>query len=444
MQKKCRSILICSPTGSGKTALTAHMLKTAASRSMASWFIVHRRELIKQSIGAFDKIGLRHGVIANGFSSDFEPLTQVCSIGTLQNRYMKYKEPRLIVWDECHHMGAASWEKIFKGFPNSYHIGLTATPYRMDGKGLGKYFDEMISGPSVSDLIEDGYLSDYKLYAPANPDLHGVKKRMGDYVKSDLAQAMDKPTITGSAIKEYKKHADGKRAVVFSVSISHSLHVVGQFRQAGVSAEHVDGSTPRDERDAALHRFATGKTKVLSNVDLFGEGFDVPSIECAILLRPTQSLSLYLQQVGRALRIHEGKERAIILDHSGNAQKHGLPDEERSWSLEGVDKSNKKSKTDRVSITICPYCFAAQPSGLSKCQSCGYDLPTKDRRVDEVEGDLIEVDPSEVRRQRKVEQAQAESISDLIAIGKQRGYKNPYFWAKNVFAGRQKKKLRGG
>lgn len=451
MQAGHKSILICAPTGSGKTALTAHMLKTASSKNMASWFINHRRELIKQSMRAFDKIQLHHGVISSGFIEDYRPLVQVCSISTLVNRYDRSRRPKLIVWDECHHLAAGSWAKIFKAFPDSFHIGLTATPERLDGRGLGDYFKVMIKGPSVAELIRDGWLSPYTVFVPGGVNLSNVHTRMGDYVKSELVAAIDRPTITGNAIREYKKQCDGARAVVFAVSIEHSRHIVAQFNASGVPAVHVDGETPAFERDFAIQRFEKGEIKILSNVDLFGEGFDLPSIECGILLRPTQSLGLYLQQVGRTLRTSEGKTRAIILDHAGNADRHGLPDDPREWSLEG--REIRKGKAKLESVKVCTKCFAAQKPGRPSCSFCGFVYEVQARQVDEVEGDLVEFSKEQreaqlqklrARQSRQYENVRAHTLEDLIRIGQRRGYKRPEMWAKYVFNGRQAKKIRGG
>lgn len=443
-----RSILVVSPTGSGKTALTAHMLKTSASKGMASWFINHRRELIKQSMRTFDKVGLYHGIIAAGFVEDYRPLTQVCSIGTLVNRFERTQRPKLIVWDECHHVAAGSWARIFKSYPDAFHIGLTATPERLDGRGLGDYFSHMVMGPSVSWLIENNFLCPFTLFAPDTVSLKGVHTRMGDYVKSEVAAAFDKPTITGNAIREYKKQCDGARAVVFAVSIEHSIHVVAQFNASGVPALHVDGETPNNERDAAIAAFERGDVKVLSNVDLFGEGFDLPSLECGIDLAPTKSLAKYLQRGGRILRTSPGKNMAIYLDHAGNWERHGLFDEQRDWSLTGREITRGTQKAE--SIKVCTKCFAAQKPGKPACSFCGYVFEVQSRIVEEVEGDLIAIDRAVLMSQRQQKQNardevyHARSIDDLVKLGKARGYKRPQLWAKHIFNGRQAKKLRGG
>lgn len=438
MQDGARSILIQSPTGSGKTLLTAHMLKTAASKGLSSWFLVHRRELIKQSISAFAEVGVRHGVVAAEFIEESNLPIQLASVQTLARRVHKMNPPKLIVYDESHHLAAGSWSKIHAAFPKAYHIGLTATPERLDGTGLKPWFSHMIKGPSVRWLIDNGFLSEYKIYAPPSINTTDIHSRMGDFVKSELQQAIDKPSITGDAIKHYLKHGAGKRAVCFCVSIEHSKHVMRQFLDAGVAAAHVDGESSVEYRDATIERFRKNEIQVLTNVDLFGEGFDLPALEVAILLRPTQSLALYLQQVGRALRPYAGKSHAVILDHAGNCARFGLPDEEREWSLESRDK---KSKRDALSgnIRICPKCFAATEMGPPVCRFCGYEYEKKPRKVEQVEGELQEVDAEALRRQRNAEQGRAQSLQDLIAVGKSRGYKRPHAWASYVWRARMMK-----
>lgn len=440
MKQGCRSILIQSPTGSGKTLLTAHMLHTAAGKKMRSFFVVHRRELIKQSTQAFALEGLKHGIISAGFFEDRRPLTQLASVQTLARRIARYPEPSLIVWDECHHLAAGTWASIFQRFPRSYHIGLTATPERLDGRGLSPFFKEMINGPSVQVLIELGFLSPYRLYAPMKVNIGGVHTRMGDYVRSELSSAMDKPSITGDAVQHYRRYCDGKKAVVFCVSIQHSRHVVDQFNAANIPAAHVDGETPQEERDGQIEAFKKGSIKVLSNVELFGEGFDVPSIEAAILLRPTQSLGLYLQQVGRSLRPAPGKTAALILDHVGNYERFGLPDDDRAWSLDGRSARDNKKEAG-VSIKVCPKCFAAQIVGRPSCKFCGFVFAVQPREVEEKEGELSEVNIALLRQKRAREQGTAESLEELTAIGVHRGYRFPRRWAHHVFQARQAKKL---
>lgn len=439
MKQGCKSILIQSPTGSGKTALTAHMLHTAASRGMGSWFIVHRKELIDQSRRAFHEEGLRHGIVAAGYGQNVSEQVQIASIGTLVRRINRHRKPRLIVWDECHHLGAKTWGDVYRAFPNAYHIGLTATPQRLDGRGLGTYFQKLIEGPTVSWLIENKFLSPYKLYAPSTVNLENVHRIAGDYNKGELNQVMDKPTITGSAVEHYKKYAAGKRAIVFAVSIEHSKHIVEQFQKGGFNAAHVDGKTTDDERYRAVERFREGHYQVLSNVELFGEGFDIPAVEAAILLRPTASLGLYLQQLGRSFRPYPGKSGAIILDHVGNVGRFGLPDQDREWSLEGREKKAGEYKSV---VKVCPQCFGAQ-NPVPRCIYCGFIFPIQSREIEQVAGDLQEIDAKQLAlklRFRK-EQGMAQDFRSLVALARSRNYKNPTGWAYIIMKSRKEKSL---
>ncbi len=443
MQSGIRSILVTAPTGSGKTLLTAHMLGVAATKGIASWFVCHRRELVLQSIRTFADVGISYGVEAAGFPADRRQLIQIASIQTLARRYTRLRRPGLIIWDEAHHIAARSWAAIHAAFPDAYHIGLTATPERLDGAGLSQWFQEMICGPSVSDLIEQEFLSPYRLYAPSNVNLRGVHTRMGDFITSEAAAVMDRPTITGDAIREYQRRANGKRAVVFCVSVAHSKHVAEQFNAAGIVAAHVDGETDTLTRDATVAAFQAGQVRVLTNVELFGEGFDLPALEVAILLRPTQSKALYLQQVGRALRPSPGKTEALILDHVGNCERHGLPDEPHEWSIHGRDLKKRREEDPTPCVRICPKCFAAQFIAQRTCKFCGTAFEIKDREVEQVEGELSEVDVAQIRRDRHREQARAQTLDDLIKIGKSRGYKHPLLWAQHVMHARRNRKPAG-
>lgn len=456
MQAGHRSILIVSPTGSGKTALTSHMIDSAAKKGMQSYFIVHRRELILQSVRAFFENNVHHGIISAQFPEDPRALVQIASVQTLANRLHKIKTPKFMVWDEAHHLMASTWEKIFTAFPDSFHIGLTATPLRLDGKGLGKRFHHMIEGPTTCQLIDEGYLSPFKYFAPSTPNLEHAHSRMGDFIKSEMAAALDKPSITGSAVKEYQRRLTGKRAIVFGVSIEHSEHIVQQFQSAHVAASHIDGGSNSAKRDLDIKLLAEGELNIVSNVDLFGEGFDLPAIDAAILMRPTQSLGLFLQQCGRVLRpiyadgydlsTSDGRKQAIaagpkpfatILDHAGNWERHGLPDEEREWDLNGLVK--KKTDTE-ASIKLCPDCFSAQASARKFCDNCGFQFRATARDVAHFEGDLVEVDPAAVRLKARQEQGLARTEDDLTLLGIQRGYARPRLWARHIILARGRKR----
>ena len=434
-----KAVLTVAPCGSGKTALATKMIGTAAAKGRRSFFICHRAELIEQTAATFDKVDLSYGYIAAGYRPNPFAQIQIVSIDTLKNRVGKIQPPDFCVWDESHHIAAKGWSKIRDAYADAHHVGLSATPERLDGLGLGKHFTHIVEGPTVKWLIDNGYLCDYKIFAASHaPDLSGVHTKMGDYDKTELETVMDKPTITGDAIFHYRKLSDNKRAVVFCISVKHSIHVTEQFKSVGIAAEHLDGTTPRDERRQIIARFRVGQTKVLCNVGIITEGFDLPGIETVILLRPTASLGLYIQMVGRVLRPVEGKPHALILDHAGNVMRHGLPDDERDWTLEGKKRS-KKDKNE-VAVRQCPKCFAVHRP-LPVCPSCGFVYEVKGRPDIEVgDGELQELDKDAMRRKRFKEQSKAQTIDELVALAKSRGYKNPHGWSAYIWTARQAKR----
>lgn len=440
MQAGVRSLMITAPTGSGKTAIMAHMMASAAAKGNDSWLIVHRKELVEQASRALSILGVEHGVAASGATMNVWPKVQVCQLQSLRHRVGYLRKPKLIVWDEASHIAATTWRAVFEENRQAFHIGLSATPWRLSGEPLSPFFSELVLGPSVADLIEQGYLSKFKIFAPPGADLAGVHVKMGDYVKSELVAVVDKPTITGSAIEHYKRLADGKRAIIFCVNIEHSRNVVGSFRAAGIIAEHVDGDTDAGTRKKTIADFSSGKIKVLSNVDLFTYGFDLPSIEVGLFLRPSMSLAVYLQQCGRVLRPFSGKDHAIILDHVGNVARHGFPDEPREWSLNSTRNTRKVRDVSSPGVTICPACFAGQSFAADRCAYCGHAFPIKAREIEEVDGELVELQRAAAVRERKIQQGGARTLEDLIALGRSRGYRKPEAWGLYVFNARKGRK----
>ncbi|MGZ2374925.1 DNA repair protein RadD [Sinorhizobium medicae] len=466
--REYQSILLQCPTGGGKTALAAYMAGSAAKRAKRVTFGCHRRELIKQTAKTFDKVGIPYGIIASGFTPDRRQQVQIASIQTLAARFDRYDPPDLYIPDEAHHAGAKTWSDIIDGYreAGSKVVGLSATPIRLDGTGLGKWFQKMVTGPSVAWLIDQGYLSPYRMFAPSMPDLSGIKKVAGDFNKKDLEKRMGAAAIVGDVVKHYRNLAHGRKAMVFCVSIKHSLQVVEQFQAAGYRAAHIDGES--ENRDELIAAFEAGRIDILSSVDLVSEGFDLPAIEVAILLRPTHSLSLFLQQVGRVLRpvyapgfdlsTQEGriaaiaagpKPYAIILDHSANSiakdaggRGHGLPDDDRDWTLAGREKKKRgvdiNDDVPAVQTRQCPKCYRVHKPE-PKCPHCGHEYPAMGRTVKELEGELQEVDRKAAHVARKQEQAKAQTLDDLVAIGRSRGMKNPHGWAQHVLRGRQQK-----
>lgn len=443
-QDKHKRVLAVMPTGAGKTATTAEMIKRTAARGKKCLFTVHRQELMDQSIAAFNEAGIEHGCIAAGYDSVPDKPVQLASIETLRRRLDKTSfRPDFVVVDEAAHSCSETWRFVIEHFGGAHIIGLTATPERLDGKGLGSVYQSMVQGPTTAELIDRGYLSQYEYFAPTQPDLTDVRTRLGDFDIEQAAGIMDTPRITGDAIREYAKHCDGKRAVAFCVSVKHSQNTAENFARCGYRALHIDGNTPKSVRRQAISDFRSGIIQILTSVDIFSEGFDLPAVECAILLRPTQSLSMYLQQVGRALRVSPGKEKAIILDHAGNVNRHWLPDEERTWSLAGRKKM-KRADIDaesEVKIRQCPECYCNhKPAPI--CPACQFEYPIKSREIEIVDGELTQF----VRGKRSAPKvfdsgiAEAKTRDELEALARDRGYKNPTVWAEIRLSARTGKK----
>lgn len=445
-----KSILLQLPTGGGKTVVTATMLGRAAERGFRCAFGVHRRELVKQSIETFNAVGIPHGVVSAGWYMDGGPRVQICSVPTWLRRTKYLGRFNLIVWDECHHIAAGSWDELHRQYPDAVHIGLTATPERLDGRGLGDWFDVMVKGPDLRALIEAGFLSPYRLFSKPAVDMDGVGLAGGDYRRDDMVRMLDQSTIMGDAVEHYLKHARGRRAVAFEATIDRSRALVDRFREAGIAAEHLDGGSSTAHRDQVLADFETGRVQVVSNVDLFGEGFDLPQLECVIMNRPTHSLGLYLQQAGRGLRIYPGKQDCVILDHAGNYKRHGAPDEPRDWTLTGRKPRPGGGSEETAPVgPICNSCFAISPPGASQCVECGTPFPKRHRELRMVDGELVEVevgqddqaarDFAEYARAR----LKAEAFPDfhsLVREGRRRKLRNPEGWAMHVLEGRARAK----
>nr|WP_246389508.1 DEAD/DEAH box helicase family protein [Microvirga mediterraneensis] len=437
-----QSVVLQVPTGAGKTVMGASMMINNRAKGKRAWFMTHRDFLIDQTAQTFDRAGLDHAFIASGWPYYPQHPTQIVSIQTVVRRLDLLTPPDLLIWDEGHHIAAGSWAKIFEWAKGAKHIILTATPARLDGRGLNDYAGHMVRGPSVSWLMEQGYLSKYRAFAPSMPDLTGVHTRMGDYVASELDDAYGSVLI-GDMVSHYQRLAMGKRAMYFATSIKKSKQIVDTFNAAGIPAAHLDGTTPRNERAMVARAVAKGDVMVISNCSLAGEGYDLSAqagmdvtLEVVGLARPTQSLSLYLQMVGRALR--PKTEPAIILDHAGCLIKHGLPDDEREWKLEGTEK---KKQASGGTVRTCEECFGVYPMQKSKCPYCGHVhqvAASAAREVKQVDGTLEEVDPVKLRERRKAEEKEATTVEDLIKLGKMRGYKDPIGWAANMMTVRKK------
>lgn len=436
------SPLLVSPTGSGKTVMFSYLTARLREAGQRVAILCHREELVDQIARTLGQFDVPHGLITAGTPYDRRQMAHVASVFTLARRMDRVEVPDYVICDEAHHcIGASTWGKVVATWreqnPRLRLIGVTATPERLSGEGLGETFDTMVLGPTTRDLIERAALAPYRLFAPAQAvDLSGVGMQAGDFKRGALAGAMDKPAIIGSAVGEYEKLLNGAPAVAFCVSVEHAQHTAEQFRARGYRSVCLDGKMDKALRRDIVRDFARGAINVITSCELISEGFDMPGIVGAILLRPTWSLPLYLQQVGRALRTAPGKEAAILLDHVGNSGRHGMPDDPRAWSLLGRQEKRKKNE-DNVACRQCEKCFAVSPAAASKCRECGAEFPRKPRIIEEVAGTLSEVEVARARREAARDQGAAQTLDDLIALGLRRNMKNPQGWARHVLQARQ-------
>ncbi len=381
---KRRLVLNC-PTGGGKTVIAAELIRAAVAKGTRVVFLAHRKELIDQTVDKLARFGVQAGVImaSDRRRDDFLPV-QVCSTPTLARRLGKLPPAGLLIYDEVHHAASETSRKILDAYGPIPVIGLTATPWRSDRLGLADIFEDQVLAATVAELMEQGALVRYDAFAYDAPDLHAVRVTAGDYNQKDLALACNTEVLVGGIVREYLEHAAGRRGIVFPVNVEHSETLVGEFRSMGVCAEHVDANTPKLERERILRGLATGAVTVVSSVGVLTEGFDCPAAEVCILARPTKSLSLHLQMIGRVLRPAEGKAKALIHDHAGNLLRHGLPDDERDYSLTATPKRVKELHTCPACCVVfgklrdgrwCPHCGALVDTPI--CKLCLLEKPPK-------------------------------------------------------------------
>lgn len=408
------------PTGAGKTVLFSDIIREHNAPVCA---IAHRQELVSQISLALARDGVRHRIIgpksvvklcvnihmAEVGASFYDPgsAVAVAGVDTLVRR-----GPELAHWlnsvtlwvqDEAHHvLKANKWGTAAEMFPNAKGLGVTATPLRADGKGLGRHadglFDDMYVGPSMRDLINMGYLTEYRVFAPPNDiDLSAVatSASTGDYSKVQLTKAVRKSHVVGDVVAHYLRIAPGKLGITFATDVETATDMAAAYNAAGVPAAVVSAKTPDAERIALLRKFKNRQLLQLVNVDLFGEGFDLPAIEVVSMARPTQSYALYVQQFGRALRLLDGKIEALIIDHVGNVVRHGLPDARQEWTLDGKDKQRNGGPSDAIPVKACPACTAVYERINAACPFCGHKAaPAARSGPDQVDGSLVELDPS--------------------------------------------------
>lgn len=336
-----QSVLFQMPTGTGKTVLFSEIVKKGWEHERKVLIIVHRTELVEQITKKLTAKNIEVGLVNSGSKADYEHNVHVAMIQTLCRR-KKHPDADLVIIDECHHATAKSYQKLWDIYPQAKFLGVTATPIRLNGQGFDKQFQTLISSMQVKEFIEQGHLADIKTFVGVTPNLKNVEKRKGDYVTNQLGKVMLNNGLMVNLIKSYQKHAQDKSAIVFAVNIEHSKEIAERYNEAGIAAAHIDSSTPERERKELLEQFKTKEIKVLCNVEIITEGFDFPECEVVQLARPTKSLALYLQMVGRVMRPAKGKEYGLILDNAGLWQEHGLPTRDREWTLEAVKSPSKK------------------------------------------------------------------------------------------------------
>lgn len=420
-QSGARDVLAVLPTGGGKTIIFSEAIRQHNGGSCA---IAHRQELVSQISMALARDGVKHRIVGpksvirwvvqlhiSELGRDYyDPAARcaVAGVDTLTRRGEELarwaQQVTLWVQDEAHHLLTANkWGKAVAMFPNARGLGVTATPERADGKGLGRHadgvFDVMVEGPGMRDLIGLGYLTDYRvLCPPSDLDLSDVATGSdGDFNRKPLAAKTRKSSVMGDVVTHYQRHASGRLGVTFAPDVDTATELAARFNAAGVPAEVVSAKTPDKVRLEILRRFRSRQILQLVNVDLFGEGFDLPAIEVVSMARATQSYALFAQQFGRALRLLDGKQWAMIIDHVGNVLRHGLPDRPRVWSLDRREKrSGNKKPEDVVPMRVClnPVCMAPYERTHAACPFCGWIPSPAGRTAPEfVDGDLLELDP---------------------------------------------------
>ena len=416
-----RSLLIVASTGAGKTVIGADIIRSADEMQKQAMFMAHRRELIRQTANKLLDFGVEHGIIMADDTKDRWRGVQVASIDTLRARYMndkKRNQPDLpkvaiLMVDEAHRSMSPTYQKLIKHYKKqgTIIIGLTATPIRGDGKGLGSLYDTMIEAPPMSDLIEMGFLVPPRYYAPTVPDLTGVHIRKGDYVEGELQKVMDRREPVGDIVENWLRICPERKTIVFAAGVKHSIHIAERFRKAGVAAEHVDGTTPTEDRDAILDRLRSGETQLVSNCMVLTEGFDCPSLDAAILARPTKNLGLYIQMGGRILRVdpdNPAKVDGLIIDHSGNLYEHGFLEDDHGWQLTEDDActsaAERQKKLDEKKPITCSEC-AHVYTGQLVCPKCGHTPVMRGKDPEHRAADLMEI--RRTKREKAAKQAAA-------------------------------------
>lgn len=422
----CRRPLVVAPCGAGKSYLFSEMAQRTRGDVLV---LVHRNELKQQHVELLHTLGITN--------------TRVETYQTENKRLGQHPKPRLLIVDEAHLSRSNSWQKIIEYY-DTYTVGFTATPVRLDGRPLGDIFDTLITGVDTRWLIENKRLAPYEYYAPTTVDTSGLRTVAGDYVVSDLERLMNERAIYGNVIESYLRFAPGERCIVYCVSVEHARRTADTFNSAAIRAESLSAGTPAKRRREIMEDFATGKITVLCNCTLLSEGISIDEISCVIMLRPTESVALGIQQMMRCMRYLPGKT-AKIIDCVGNYTRVGLPDDDREWSLsKPVPKRKHTDENGNFYIRCCPECFMTFATA-PKCPFCGTEYPLHPREIkahQDIELQRITAEEAAqvaaIKKQARAEQGRAATFEELIQLGRSRGYKNPAFWAAQVMRGRKR------
>lgn len=430
-----RAPILVAATGFGKTHVAAEIVRQAVAKGRRVWFLAHLAEILNDTTDRLIAAGMQHGQIRAGRSSDYSMAVQIVSVQTAIRR-PNLPRPDLVIIDECHLAVAATYQKLIAILGHPMLLGLTGTPQRLDSRGLGEVFDRLVLTCTTAELIAEGLLAPIRMFEPPGADLSSVRRVRGDMDQSAAGAILSKPAVVGDALSHWKRICQGRRGVAFTATVGHAHAVAEQWQQVGYRAMAVHGGSDDAERREAIAGLRAGRLDLVACAQLWIAGVDVPEIDAVIWLRPTCSLTAWLQGNGRGLRIAPGKRDLIILDHVGNRARVGHPLDVHEWTLEGKAKRQREAVP---SIKVCPTCFASMPSASQRCPECGHQFVAERRELEHVDGELIEVDPATIARERKREQATAQTLEDLIALGQRRGLKNPRGWARHVLAARQAK-----
>lgn len=415
-------VLIQAPPGSGKSVMIAEVVKNAVNKGNHILFIVHRRELIAQIKNTL----LKHNVDLSH--------VDILSEKRAKNKLSELTPPKIIVTDETHHSRAKTYNDIYEYFPNALRVGFTATPWRANGKGFTDIYPVMVEGPTVEWLIKNQRLADYDYKSVVLADESKLKKSStGDYTKKSMDNAIPK-AIYGDIVDNYQKYANGQKTILYAHSVEASQELADKFNSNGINAAHADAKTSVSERTQIMNDFKNGVIKVLCNVDLISEGFDVPDCTCVILARPTDSLVLFMQQAMRSMRYQPNK-KALVIDHVGNYARHGLPDTPHDWQshFKGGRKQRKSKSNDAQALATCYECFTVFNNTLAACPNCGHEREVEEQNdLEHKDAELTDIKPFKVdytlKRYSKdiKDKKDLETLEDYYLYAKANNYKETW------------------